>query len=424
VIAASRAAARRRVRGALLSLALLVIPGSALAQDPPRPQRDTLPVPRDTLAPDTLPDIDQQPDTALVPAVVFPAMPLAPRISAAGTRWVWDRETLLRSAHVSLIDLLERVPGITSFRAGTFVQPEVASAFGGTAGRIRVVLDGYVLDPLAGSTFDLSQIALGHLREVRVERRLGLLDIILTTDHPEEGQPLTRVEAGIGVPAANLFRGLFLVPDVIIGPLGLAIERLDTDGVGRAQPAGLFGGWAKWSWTDGERGLQLEWMRGTLRREPSSPWVVERLRQDIVLRGRTRLARGLVAELFAGRSEIDQAEPAADDTEPDITTERVSYQAGARAGLELPAALINASIRYPQAADAMDDVAGRAAPAAPGPQMHAQPLKKTLCLSAPEQHHYLVPWTLSRSGRRRGPWRLSPTIFGLNFSICQGLGPV
>ncbi|MGH7449311.1 MAG: hypothetical protein ACRELT_17190 [Longimicrobiales bacterium] len=300
----------------------------------------------DTLPGDTLPGLVQEPDTVLAPAVRFPAMPLAPHVSAAGTEWVWDRETLLRQADVSLIDLLERIPGVTTFRAGTFVQPEVASAFGGTAARTEIEIDGYVIDPLAGSTFDLSQLALGHLRELRVERHLGLLRIIITTEYPVEGQPYTRVEAGIGLPAANLFRGLFLVPHAIIGPLALGIERLDTDGIGRAEPAGLFTGWAKTSWTDGQRGVQLEWMRGTLRRERDSPWPTERMRQDLVLRARNEFAPGLVAEVYAGRSQLVETVPAADAESSETHTDRASVQAGARAGWKLPMAAFGASVRY------------------------------------------------------------------------------
>lgn len=333
-----------RLFACTLSVSLLAAapPGGsyAAAQDPP-PRPDTLRVPRA----DTIPDVEQQ-DTVIAPAVQFPAMPVSPRISAAGTEWVWDRETLLREAHVNLVDLLERIPGVTAFRGGMFVQPEVASALGGTAARMEVVIDGYIIDPLAGTTFDLSQIALGHLREVRVQRRLGLLRIILTTEHPVLGQPYTRVEAGIGIPPANLFRGLFLVPHVIIGPLGLGIERLDTEGTRRAEPAGLFSGWAKWAWTNGDRGVQVEWRRGTLRRETGSPWVVDRVRQDVVIRARNQVAPGFVGEIYAGRSTMDETVPSDDTEQPDVHTERSSIQAGARVGLQLPWAVIGGAVRY------------------------------------------------------------------------------
>jgi hypothetical protein len=334
---------------ALLFTILAGPPTPAAAQDPVPVPRDTLVVPRDTLAADTLPRIEGEveADSVLAPAVRFPAMPLSPDISAAGSQWVWDRETLLREAHVSLVDLLERIPGITVMRGGVFGQPEVAAVFGGTAARTEIEIDGILLDPLTNSTRDLSDFALGHLREVRVQRRLGVLRIILTTEFPDAGQPYTRVEAGIGVPSANLFRGLFMVPHVIIGPLALGIERLDTDGSsGRSEPAGLFSGWAKWAWTDGDRGVQFEWMRGTLRREPNSFAPLERIRQDFMLRARNRFSPRFAAELFAGRSTVEQTTPSGEPETGDLRVERESLQAGARAGLDLTWAVVNGSVRY------------------------------------------------------------------------------
>ncbi|HEX2166584.1 MAG TPA: Plug domain-containing protein [Longimicrobiales bacterium] len=299
----------------------------------------------DSVVTDTIAGVDQ--DTVIVPAVQFPAMPLSPHVSPAGTEWVWTREMLLREAYVDLADLLERIPGVTAFRAGSFVQPQVAAAFGGTAARTEIVIDGYHVDPLSGMSLDLSQLALGHLREVRVQRRLGVLRIILTTEFPVHGQAYTRVEAGIGVPAANMFRGLFLVPHVIIGPLALGIERLDTEGTGRDEPAGLFSGWAKWAWTDGSRGVQVEWMRGTLRREPNSPWLIERVRQDFIVRARNQFSPAFAAEIFAGHASLEETVPPPEGSEAEeVLTERSSLQAGARAGLALPWASLSSSVRY------------------------------------------------------------------------------
>ena len=339
-------------------IAVLTSPIEAAAQDPPMPpppRRDTPPVQRDTLPRDTIAGdslrATQEADTVIPPAVQFPVLPHAQSVDVAGTQWVWDREALLREAHVTLIDLLERIPGITPFRGGMFVQPEAAASFGGTVARTVIEVDGYELDPLAAASLDLSRIALGHLREVRVQRRLGVLRIILATEFPIQGQPYTRVEAGIGVPAANLFRGLFLAPHVIIGPLSLGLERLDTDGTGRGEPAGLFNGWGKWAWTNGERGVQLEWVRGTLRREANSPWVSDRVRQDFILRARNRFSPSLTAEAFAGHASLDETTPAVDDGDPETDdlerrVERTALQAGLRTTLDLPRVTLGATARY------------------------------------------------------------------------------
>jgi hypothetical protein len=232
------------LRRALLLLACVLAPTTAHAQVTP-----------DTTARDTT-SVD-----SLRPALPFPAFPAVGGATFAAGEWVWDRDALLREAPISLTELLERIPAMAGFRAGMFVQPEAASAFGLAAGRVVIELDGYELDPLTSSTLDLSQIPLVNLREVRVQRRLGLLRVRLLTDQATDAQPLTRVEAGVGIPAANMFRGLFLVPYAVFGPLNLGIERIDTDGTGRAEPADIFTGWGKWSWISGNLGVQLELMR-------------------------------------------------------------------------------------------------------------------------------------------------------------------
>lgn len=334
MITVFHAAARR---AGVLLLMLVLVPVAADAQDPPLP--DSLPdAAVDTLTADSVP---------ARPLVMFPAMPLGATVGFAGGEWVWDREALLREAPITLTDLLDRVPGVAGLRAGVFVQPEAASAFGGTAGRVEIEVDGFVLDPLAAASFDLSQIPLAQLREVRVQRRLGLLRIRLITEQPSTEQPYSRIEAGIGEPSGNMFRGLFLVPHVIVGPLGLAIERVDTDGPARREPADVFSGWAKWAWTDGDRGAQLEFMQTTLRRDEESPWLADRVRRDVILRARTGLMEGLHAEVYAGRSTLDETlRGTGTDTTDDLRLERAAVQAGVRAVLETPWALVSGALRY------------------------------------------------------------------------------
>jgi hypothetical protein len=303
------------------------------------------------------------PDTVQVDPVVsdtmpvreyhrFPLMSLGATAGFAAGEWVWDRDALLREAPTSLVDLLRRIPAVATFRAGMFAQPEAAAAFGGTAGRVELEIDGYVLDPLVAATFDLATLPMAQIRELRVQRRLGLLRIRILTDFPEHALPYTRIEAGVGQPPANLFRGVLLAPHVALGPLGLAIERLDTDGLDRSEPASLFSGWGKWSWTDGRRGVQLELLSTTLQREPASPWPVERSRQDVVLRARNSFTPNLLAEVFAGRSSIDETVPVPvqSDTIPfDGRTRISSIQAGGRVSFDMAQLRAAAAFRYREA---------------------------------------------------------------------------
>lgn len=335
----------------LTTLTLLALPAVLAAQVPPPvpPVRDTLQV--DTLQVDTLdvadPLLGDTVPPAPRPVVRYPEMPLAPSAGFAAGEWVWDREALLREAPTSLTDLLDRIPSVATFRGGIFAQPEAAAAFGGTAARMEIELDGYVLDPIAAASFDLAQLPLVQIREVRVQRRLGLLRVRITTDYAVAPDPYTRIEAGIGQPAANLFRGIMLAPDVLIGPLGLAIERLDTEGAGANEPSSLFSGWAKWAWTDGVRGVQVELLQSTLQRQPDSPWRANRFRRDVVVRARNAFAPGLLAEVYAGRSTVtDSLFPPAADTLALRLRELTNTQAGARVVWDADVATLQGRLRY------------------------------------------------------------------------------
>src|SRR5690606_30192480 len=149
---------------------------------------------------------------------------------------------------LTLLDLLERVPGVAGFRSGVFLQPAAAAVAGGTAGRLRVEIDGVVLDPLLAPSSDLTAIALAEVDSVVIERRLDALVVRLHTIEPHDPLPVSRVEAGTGEPNANLFRGLFMAPRFLFGPIAAAVERFDSDGAGRREPTDIFSGWLKWGW--------------------------------------------------------------------------------------------------------------------------------------------------------------------------------
>jgi hypothetical protein len=305
------AASGPRLRsGAFAALLILALPALASAQEP-RP--DTLPAPpRDTtvLAPDTvaLPQDTVPQDTLAVPpdTVPPPRLPALERAGAtgfAGGVWEWDRAALLRESPLMLGDLLERVPGTALMRHGGRGQPEAATAYGLTAGRVEVFLDGFALDPLREGVFDLARLELVHLEHVRVERRPGALRIDLRTVAPLTATPITMVEAGTGEPrGTDLLRGLFLTPHFLFGPFGLAFERFTSEGIDRQEPATGMGGWFRWGLHRGSSGLELELRQNSFTREGRSPFPEEVTRRDWVLRGRAVPLAGLSTELFAGRA--------------------------------------------------------------------------------------------------------------------------
>jgi hypothetical protein len=98
-----------------------------------------------------------------------------------------------------------------------------------------------------------------------------------------------------------MFRGSSSRPTSLSDRWAPAIERLDTDGTGRAEPANLFSGWGKWSWTDGDRGVQMELVRTTMSRLTGFA-VASRSgsRQDLVVRARNRFAPGFTPRSMPG----------------------------------------------------------------------------------------------------------------------------
>src|SRR5690606_27549771 len=95
-----------------------------------------VPIPPEGMAQDTLPADSIAPDS-IVRVPPFPRYARPGRGGFAFGRWAWDREDLLRYHSLSLLQLLERVPGISTMRMGDFGQPAGAVTFGGGGGRVR-----------------------------------------------------------------------------------------------------------------------------------------------------------------------------------------------------------------------------------------------------------------------------------------------
>ena len=325
-------ATRRAILAFLLLAAGAVLsPRPLAAQVPlPRPRpvpqqpRDTIPPPADTAA---AAEAATAVETDTTPPPQLPRMPAAATEGWDAGVWVWDRTALLASGALTLADLLERIPGVTRVRYGLAGMPEVASGLGGNAGRIELLLDGFALDPLDGPGLDLSRIQLAELESVRIRRGLGSLRIELETLSAWERAAYSRVEAGTGDFGTDLLRGLFLTPSFLGGSLGLAVERLASDGLGFREPAENFGIWTKWTLAGQGRGIQVEYRRASTSREARDSYgPFDGTRADLVLRGRIEPVPGLVAEAFAGRSTVEDVRA---DT---IRLHDVSEQAGFRAG--------------------------------------------------------------------------------------------
>ncbi|MGQ0563342.1 MAG: hypothetical protein ACT443_15895 [Gemmatimonadota bacterium] len=316
-------------------------------------------------------DTTQARDTAQAPPVIADSVRPIPQLAEfrrgpahgfSNGIWTWDRDALMLEAPVTLGDLLERMPGILTLRSGSYLQPEAATSLGGTGHRLEVWLDGYILDPLLESSFDLAKLELANIESVRVERRLGTIRVYLETLTAKDTRAYSMIEAAVGEPDANLFRGIFLAPRLFFGPLSLAIDRIDTDGLRGAEPADQFAGWAKWAFIRNGTGVQVEYRRASTDRDQEVPWQAKHTRDDLVVRARARVLDGLVAEAFGGVStfEADTVTGPENDSVPHVTEENTQW--GARASFVSPVVWARGSFRVRDAeqlpASQLDAAAG------------------------------------------------------------------
>ncbi len=297
----------------LVSAALLLtpsLPGTApaSAQDP-----DTVPAKPDTvrvdippLATDTVVPQDGTAGDTVPPEPVVTLLPPLPDAVEPGFErgvWTWDRADLLSTRALVLEELLAQVPGVVPLRGGDYGAPRTVSAFGGAGGRIRVIRDGVEVIPLGGAP-DFSRISLAGVERVRVERHPGELRVELTGLRVDDPRPYSRVEAGTGDLDTNFFRGTFSHPNAFGGGAAVSLDRIDTRGRDRREPASATGGWIRYQRAWGERGLAAEVHRTTTDLDfEAGGFTPEVTRTDWVLRGRSRLARDWTAHAFASRTQ-------------------------------------------------------------------------------------------------------------------------
>lgn len=174
------------------------------------PSRDTLAVPQDT-APPAVDTIRTQPDTVVRRDTVQPPLAHAemPITLDASGRYHWNREELFAGGGLTLLELLERIPGVTGFRSGWVASPAHTTWLGG-GGRVRVFYDGIELEPFdvrSGGLLDLSEIQLWTLEEVLVERGGDELRVYLRSWRVERTTTASRTDVFTGDEDTNYYRG-------------------------------------------------------------------------------------------------------------------------------------------------------------------------------------------------------------------------
>lgn len=338
---------RRRFPLALLLL-LLALPRFAGAQvrpdstAPDSVPRDTLrvPIPPDAVSPDTLPN-DSTRDTARasVPVAIFPRYPSPLPTGWSAARWEWDREALWRYQGFTLLEFLERTPGLTIVRSGDHGQPVGVTALGLGGGRLRVFLDGFEIDPLGYTAVDLQQMGTIDLESVRVERDLTGVRIELNTIRLPENRPFSAVEAATGVFQSKLLRGALVRGIGGRSIVTAAYDAVTTEGYRFDFPFAMVNARAAWSYALSERtAFQAEIRNGGVERV-GGPYDENYDRRTILIRGRSELREGLVVDGALGRAWRKPADE--DPIKPELT----SVQGMLRASYALRTGWAEASVR-------------------------------------------------------------------------------
>lgn len=174
--------------------------------------RDSIvvPVPQradSSIVPDTTPRNIVRADSLKTPF----ARAESPATADIGLRYAWDREAFFSSGAITLLDLLDRVPGLTGFRGGWTAAPMTASYLG-VPGRVRIYYDGIEVDPLVprdGGMNDLGTIQLWQLEDVVVERGASEVRVFVRSWRYDRTTPNTRVDVYTGDEESNSYRGYY-----------------------------------------------------------------------------------------------------------------------------------------------------------------------------------------------------------------------
>jgi hypothetical protein len=225
-----------------------------------------------------------------------------PQTIEIGRRLYWNRDSVLATGAITLADLLERVPGMTTLHAGWIAAPAVG-AYMGDVRRIRVYYDGVelgALDPRGQDVLDLTQVNLWSVEDAVVEPTADEVRVYLRSWRVRNTTPETRTDVATGDQQTNLYRGFF-------GKRldnGLAIQ-FGAQQYGTTPPSvfgtssdqtGIVGrvGWAKRDWSVDGFATRISRHRGTIFGETSNGFVgstsgdsipsVESTRSDAYLR--------------------------------------------------------------------------------------------------------------------------------------------
>lgn len=193
-----------RRRGTLLPI-VVALAAAALSSSPARAQG----VPSgDTVAKKSPPEKPQRPDS--VQAGFGRGTAPLPTLDV-GESYSWTRDALFATGALTLGDLLDRVPGYTTFRTGWLAAPQT-TAIGGDFTRVRVFVDDIEVDDLNGrdgAAPDLHAMPIWALQSLTLARSANELRVDMRTWQYAMTTPYTRVDIETGDLNTNLYRAFY-----------------------------------------------------------------------------------------------------------------------------------------------------------------------------------------------------------------------
>ncbi|GAC1415541.1 MAG: hypothetical protein NVSMB53_14170 [Gemmatimonadaceae bacterium] len=188
--------------GALLYAA--IVPAEAQVISPPS---SVVPIPVKPKADSTRDTSKVRPDSIKPPIGRF----ADPALYDIGPQYEWNRAQLFATGALTVIDVLDRIPGVTTFRSGWLATPQTAT-YDADFRRVRVFYDGIEIDNLdsrTGGVLDLSTVQLWSLEHLSIERSASELRIYMRSWRVDNTDPYTRTDVATGNEETNLYRGFY-----------------------------------------------------------------------------------------------------------------------------------------------------------------------------------------------------------------------
>ncbi len=181
-----------------------------------------------------------------------------PASTDVGPSYRWNRDQIASTGAISLGELLDRIPGLTTIRTG-WISDIQHTMVAGAFGRVRVFIDGIELDALdteSGGVLNVGPLQLWPYEEVVVERVGSEARVHLRTWRERRTNPLTRIDVLTGDREGNVFRGTYARRwsngaglQAVFSNASTRDVRGTSGGDGSVVGLLLRGGWARGNWS-------------------------------------------------------------------------------------------------------------------------------------------------------------------------------